>query len=80
MVPSPIETEQPEPGGVSCTKRSPLPDRHVLVDRQADLIAQTLFVTRKTVEAHLGHAYRKLAISGRGELARAMAGRTPAGG
>jgi DNA-binding CsgD family transcriptional regulator len=36
-------------------------------------IAQTLFVTRKTVETHLGHVYRKLGISGRGELGRALA-------
>ena len=31
-------------------------------------IAQALFVTRKTVETHLGHVYSKLGISGRGEL------------
>ncbi len=36
-------------------------------------IAQMLFVTRKTVETHLGSVYRKLAISGRGRLARALA-------
>jgi DNA-binding NarL/FixJ family response regulator len=36
-------------------------------------IAQALYVTRKTVETHLGHVYRKLGISGRGRLARAMA-------
>jgi DNA-binding CsgD family transcriptional regulator len=36
-------------------------------------IAQALFVTRKTVETHLGHLYRKLGISGRGELGRALA-------
>jgi DNA-binding CsgD family transcriptional regulator len=36
-------------------------------------IAQALFVTRKTVETHLGHVYRKLDISGRGELGRALA-------
>jgi DNA-binding CsgD family transcriptional regulator len=35
-------------------------------------IAQSLFVTRKTVETHLGHVYQKLAISGRGELSRAL--------
>ena len=35
-------------------------------------IAQALFVTRKTVETHLGRVYRKLDIAGRGELARAM--------
>jgi len=32
-------------------------------------IAQTLFVTEKTVEAHLSSAYRKLGIRARGELA-----------
>jgi DNA-binding CsgD family transcriptional regulator len=36
-------------------------------------IAQTLFVTRKTVETHLGHVYQKLAISRRGQLHRALA-------
>ena len=35
-------------------------------------IAQSLFVTRKTVETHLGQVYRKLGISGRGELGRAL--------
>lgn len=38
-------------------------------------IAQALFVTVKTVEMHLSNAYRKLGISGRGELSRALAGR-----
>jgi DNA-binding CsgD family transcriptional regulator len=32
-------------------------------------IAQALFVTVKTVEMHLGHAYRKLGIASRAELA-----------
>ena len=36
-------------------------------------IAQTLFVTRKTVETHLGHVYSKLDISGRAQLRRALA-------
>jgi DNA-binding CsgD family transcriptional regulator len=36
-------------------------------------IAQTLFVTRKTVETHLGHVYSKLDISGRAQLQRALA-------
>jgi DNA-binding CsgD family transcriptional regulator len=35
-------------------------------------IAQALFVTRKTVETHLGHVYRKLDIGGRGELPEAL--------
>jgi DNA-binding CsgD family transcriptional regulator len=37
-------------------------------------IAQALFVTVKTVEMHLSNAYRKLGISGRRELAEALAG------
>lgn len=36
-------------------------------------IAQSLFVTRKTVEMHLGHGYRKLGIGSRGELPDALA-------
>jgi DNA-binding CsgD family transcriptional regulator len=35
-------------------------------------IAQALYVTRKTVETHLGHVYRKLGIAGRGKLAGAL--------
>jgi DNA-binding CsgD family transcriptional regulator len=35
-------------------------------------IAQALFVTKKTVEAHLGNAYRKLGINSRGRLAAAL--------
>jgi DNA-binding CsgD family transcriptional regulator len=35
-------------------------------------IAQALFVTKKTVEAHLGSAYRKLGIRSRAELAGAL--------
>ena len=35
-------------------------------------IAQTLFVTPKTVEVHLSNAYRKLGIRSRRELAGAL--------
>jgi DNA-binding CsgD family transcriptional regulator len=35
-------------------------------------IAQALFVTEKTVESHLGHAYRKLDIRSRAELPKAL--------
>lgn len=37
-------------------------------------IAQALFVTVRTVEAHLHHAYQKLGISSRGELTTALEG------
>ena len=36
-------------------------------------IAQALFVTRKTIEAHLGHVYAKLQISSRDQLPTALA-------
>ena len=36
-------------------------------------IAQALFITMKTVEVHLSHAYRKLEISSRGQLDKALA-------
>ena len=38
-------------------------------------IAQTLFVTEKTVETHLGRAFRKLDISSRRQLPDVLAGR-----
>jgi DNA-binding CsgD family transcriptional regulator len=39
-----------------------------------DAIAAEVFVTRKTVEANLGRAYRKLGIRSRAQLARALDG------
>jgi DNA-binding CsgD family transcriptional regulator len=41
-------------------------------------IAQAVFVSEKTVETHLGNAYRKLGINGRTYLSDALAG-TPSG-
>jgi len=35
-------------------------------------IAQALFVSRKTIETHLGHVYEKLAITSRDDLARVL--------
>jgi DNA-binding CsgD family transcriptional regulator len=35
-------------------------------------IADALFVTRKAVRFHLGNAYKKLEVSGRDQLARAL--------
>ena len=43
-------------------------------------IAQTLFVTRKTVETHLGRVYRKLEISDRGKLPHALGKQVPTAG
>jgi DNA-binding CsgD family transcriptional regulator len=43
-------------------------------------IAQALFVTRKTVEMHLGNAYRKLGIRSRAALAAALGESGPSGG
>jgi DNA-binding CsgD family transcriptional regulator len=40
-------------------------------------IAQALFVTTRTVEAHLSHAYRKLDVTGRDELAPLFAADRP---
>jgi DNA-binding NarL/FixJ family response regulator len=40
-------------------------------------IAQTLFVTIKTVEVHLSHAYRKLQISSRTQLDKGLLTPTP---
>jgi DNA-binding CsgD family transcriptional regulator len=37
-------------------------------------IAETLFVSPKTVEFHLRHIYQKLDIASRGELAKLIAG------
>jgi DNA-binding NarL/FixJ family response regulator len=40
-------------------------------------IAQALFVTEKTIETHLSHAYQKLAIHSRSQLTSALATRPP---
>jgi DNA-binding CsgD family transcriptional regulator/Flp pilus assembly protein TadD len=41
-------------------------------------IAQALFVTEKTVEGHLGHAFVKLGLTSRSQLARVLGTRTAA--
>ena len=47
--------------------------------RSTPEIAQALFVTTKTVETHLGHAYQKLDIHSRHELAGALSRRESSG-
>jgi DNA-binding CsgD family transcriptional regulator len=42
-------------------------------------IAQQLFLSPRTVDAHLGRIYRRLGVSSRGELARALANGEPGG-
>ena len=37
-------------------------------------IAETMFLTRRTVELHLSNAYRKLGIDGRADLGDVLAG------
>jgi DNA-binding CsgD family transcriptional regulator len=46
--------------------------------RTSRAIAQDLFVTTKTVDAHLGHVYAKLGIGSRRELGAALAAGEPA--
>ncbi len=42
-------------------------------------IAEALFLTRRTVEMHLTGAYRKLDVSGRGDLPDALGARSSVG-
>ena len=66
-------SSQPERGGVQQLTASERRVAELAADGHSNPeIAQALFVTRKTVETHLGHVYRKLAISGRAELPRAL--------
>jgi DNA-binding CsgD family transcriptional regulator len=77
-----VRTELRAAGGRSSTRSGPGVQELTASERRvAELaadghsnpeIAQTLFVTRKTVETHLGSVYRKLGITGRGKLARAL--------
>ncbi|MET0929070.1 MAG: LuxR family transcriptional regulator [Aeromicrobium sp.] len=50
--------------------------RLVAAGRSNDEIALTLFVSRKTVEAHLTRVYRKLRIRSRSDLTRLVVGQT----
>lgn len=81
------ETELRAAGGRSSDPAAGLSQLTVSERRVAELaakghsnpeIAQRLFVTRKTIETHLGHIYSKLGIARRAELSRALARDAPA--
>ena len=73
-------SSRPEASGINALTASELRVAELAAVGQSNPeIAQALYVTRKTVETHLGHVYRKLGIAGRGKLAGALAGRTLTG-
>ena len=64
-----VRSSDPNGNGVSLLTASERRVAELAADGQSNPeIAQALFVTRKTVETHLGHVYAKLDIGGRGEL------------
>jgi DNA-binding NarL/FixJ family response regulator len=56
----------------SLTKRELTTSRAAASGSSNDEIASELFVSLRTVEFHLSNTYRKLGISGRGELVAAL--------
>ena len=67
-------TDENSPGQLTTTERRVA--ELAVAGHSNPEIAQALFVTRKTVETHLGHVYRKLEITSRHELAAALSGNT----
>jgi DNA-binding CsgD family transcriptional regulator len=66
-------SDDPEDGGVEQLTASELRVAELAAEgRSNPQIAQALFVTRKTVETHLGRVYRKLDIAGRADLQRVL--------
>jgi DNA-binding CsgD family transcriptional regulator len=61
-----------DPDGIALTASERRVAELAAEGRSNPEIAQALFVTRKTVETHLGHVYRKLDIAGRAELAAVL--------
>jgi DNA-binding NarL/FixJ family response regulator len=61
-----------EQGPAALTPRERVIAEMAAAGRSNPEIAQALFVTKKTVEAHLGSAYRKLGISSRAQLPAAL--------
>ena len=62
---SPAETRSPRPSSASSAQLA-------IQGKTNRQIAETLFVTRKTIESHLEHVFRKLGIHTRGELEAAL--------
>jgi DNA-binding CsgD family transcriptional regulator len=63
---------RPELTGIRALTASEARTARMAIEATNREIAETLFVTEKTVEAHLTSAYRKLGVSGRAQLAAAL--------
>lgn len=74
------DAERALPGLDALTAAEAQVGRLVAAGRSNDEIALTLFVSRKTVEAHLTRVYRKLRIRSRSDLTRLVVGRAVAAG
>jgi LuxR family transcriptional regulator, maltose regulon positive regulatory protein len=70
--------DRKEGGPMPAEDRAPLTERELEVGRliaegcSTRQAAAELFISPKTVEFHLGRVYRKLAVSNRAQLTRAM--------
>jgi ATP/maltotriose-dependent transcriptional regulator MalT len=60
-------------GGIACLTRRELEVARLIVDRKTNAqIAGELFLSRKTVETHIRNIFRKLAVSSRVQIAKAI--------
>jgi DNA-binding CsgD family transcriptional regulator len=61
-----------DPNGVPLTERELEVCRLIASGRSTRQAATELFISPKTVEFHLGRAYRKLAVTNRAQLTQAI--------
>ncbi len=65
-------------GGVASLTQRELEVAHLVVDRRTNSqIAETLFLSQKTVETHIRNIFRKLHVTSRAELARSVERNSP---